>query len=143
MWLGAFGLSWLLAAWVLALGVRLERNNDRFSRRVPAYLGMGLAMVGAPWLALWMAARWPAWTWPAGLLAVLAVITLGRGLLACFEVMLNGGITWRWFGDLWKDIRFDADKGSAVMKLAGLGLEFALLTVCAGVLLRAAGWLVG
>ena len=130
MLLLALGVSWLLTAVVLALGLSLQRNDDRFARRVPAYLGLGAVALGAPLAALLVAAWWPAWTWLAGVLAVLAVLTIGRAVLACFEVVLSGGIASRSFRDLWKDVRFDLDKGSAVMKLAGAGLEALLLAAC-------------
>jgi hypothetical protein len=58
-------------------------------------------------------------------------------VLACFEVVLSGGIASRSFRDLWKDVRFDLDKGSAVMKLAGAGLEALLLAACVFIVLTA------
>lgn len=137
MLLLAGGVSWLLTAVVLALGLSLQRNDDRFVRRVPAYLGLGAVMLGAPLLALLAAAFWPAWTWLAGVVAVLAVLTIGRAVLACFEVVLSGGIASRSFRDLWKDVSFDLDKGSAVMKLAGAGLEALLLAGCVFIVITA------
>ncbi|EHR69299.1 hypothetical protein BurJ1DRAFT_0408 [Burkholderiales bacterium JOSHI_001] len=137
MLLLAGGVSWLLCAVVLALGLSLQRNDDRFARRVPAYLGLGAVMLGAPLLTLVAAAFWPAWTWLAGVVAVLAVLTIGRAVLACFEVVLSGGIASRSFRDLWKDVRFDLDKGSAVMKLAGAGLEALLLAACVFIVVTA------
>jgi len=127
----AISVSWLLTAAILAFGVVLQRNDQRFARRVPAYLGAGLLMLGVPVLALLAAAMWPAWTWLAALMAVLGVLTMGRALLAAFEVVLAGGMTFKTFPELWRDLRFDQDKVSVLMHLSAAVFERLLLPLAA------------
>jgi TIR domain len=124
--------SWWVAAWVLTLGCTLGRYDARFSRRVPAYVGAAAIMFGVPVLALAVAARFPSLTWLVALFAVVGVLTLGRALLACFEVVLYGGVRWKSLAEHINDIRFDLDTRSAVMALAGNLIERGFMLLCLG-----------
>jgi hypothetical protein len=127
--------SWWVAAWVLSLGCTLGRYDARFSRRVPVYVAAAAIMFGVPVLALAVAARFPNLTWLVALFAVVGVLTLGRSLLACFEVVLYGGVRWKSLAEHINDIRFDLDTRSAVMALAGTLLERAFMLFCWGLVL--------
>jgi TIR domain len=115
----AMAISWLLAAAILAIGAWLDRNDGRFTRRVPAYLLAGAIMFAVPAVCLLAAGRWPGWTWLLGLVALLGTLTIGRSLLACFEVLLHGGIAWKSLREQVQDVRFDIDTQSALLRLAG------------------------
>jgi hypothetical protein len=127
--------SWCVAAWVLSLGCTLGRYDARFSRRVPVYVGAAATMFGVPLVALAVAARFPSLTWLVALFAVVGALTLGRALLACFEVVLYGGVRWKSLAEHINDIRFDLDTRSAVMALAGNLIERAFMLLCLGVTL--------
>jgi hypothetical protein len=126
------GFSWLVAALMLHLGATLGRYDARFSRRVPVYAGAAALMVGVPLLALLAAAYAPGLTWLAALFAVVGLLTLGRSLLASFEVVLYGGVRWKSLAEHVNDIRFDLDTRSAVMALACTLLERGLMLLCLG-----------
>jgi hypothetical protein len=111
--------SWCVAAAVLSLGCTLGRYDARFSKRVPTYLATAAIMFGVPLVTLAVAARFPSLTWLAALFALVGVLTVGRALLACFEVVLYGGVRWKSMPEHINDIRFDLDTRSAVMALAG------------------------
>jgi hypothetical protein len=134
-WAAAF--SWLLAAAVLAIGTWLDRNDGRFTQRVPAYLLAGALMLSVPLLSLALAARWPSWTWLLGLMALLGLLTVGRALLACFEVMLHGGIAWKSLAEQAADVQFDLDKRSAWLRLTGSLLGRAFMVACIAVAVAA------
>jgi TIR domain len=122
--------SWLVAAWVLHIGARLGRHDAQFSRRIPVYVVAGLVMAAVPLLALVVAARYPSFTWLAGLFTVVGVLTLGRALLACFEVLLHGGIAWKSMSEQIDDIRFDLDTRSAVLSFCGTLAERVVMIGC-------------
>ncbi len=129
VWLAAL-FSALVAAAILAIGTWLERNDGRFVQRVPAYLLAGAFMFAVPALCLWAAGRWPAWTWLLGLMALLGVLTLGRALLACLEIMLHGGIAWKSLREQVQDLRFDLDTRGAMLRLVGTVLGRSFMLVC-------------
>jgi hypothetical protein len=124
-------ISWLLAAAMLSIGTWLDRYDGRFARRVPAYLLAGAVMFAVPVGSLLAAGRWPGWTWLLGLVALLGMITMGRALLACFEIMLHGGIAWKSLAEQVQDVRFDIDTRGALLRLLGslLGRLFMLACV--------------
>jgi TIR domain len=134
----AVAFSGLLAAAILAIGTWLDRNDGRFTRRVPAYLLAGIIMFSVPAACLLAAGRWPGWTWLLSLVALLGLLTIGRALLACFEVMLNGGIAWKSLRELVQDVRFDIDTRGALLRLAGSTLGRLVTFVCLAVALVAA-----
>ncbi len=133
----AAAISWLLAAAMMAIGVGLDRNDGRFTRRVPAYLLAGSIMFAVPAVCLLAAGRWPGWTWLLGLVALLGLLTIGRALLACFEVMLHGGIAWKSMREQVQDLRFDIDTQAALLRLTGTALGRLFTAVCAAVALFA------
>jgi TIR domain len=122
--------SWCVAAAVLSLGCTLGRYDARFSKRVPTYLATAAIMFGVPLLTLVVAARFPSLIWLAALFALVGVLTVGRALLACFEVVLFGGVRWKSMQEHINDIRFDLDTRSAVMALAGTVGERLFMLTC-------------
>ncbi len=127
--------SWCVAALVLNLGTTLAHYDARFSRRVPVYVAAAVLMFGVPLLALWVAARFPHLTWLAALCALVGLLTVGRSLLACFEVVLYGGVRWKSVVEQVNDIRFDLDTRSAVIGLAFTLFERGVMLLCLGVTL--------
>ncbi len=124
--------SWVVAALVLHLGATLGRYDARFSRRVPVYAGAASLMLGVPLLTLVVAAYAPSLAWLAALFALVGMLTIGRSLLASFEVVLYGGVRWKTLAEQVNDIRFDLDTRSAVMALACTLFERGLMLFCVG-----------
>ena len=60
----------------------------------------------------------------------MGMLPLGRSLLACFEVVLYGGVRWKSLAEQVNDIRFDLDTRSAIMILAFTLLERGFMLCC-------------
>lgn len=131
-----FAAATIVSALMLLLGAILARYKHRFSHRIPAYLLAGVVMIAIPLGALLAAARWPALSWIAALGFVTCVLATARSGLACFELLINGGVAWKSPLGVWQALRFDQDKASALLRLAAFLFEAALIALCVVLVLQ-------
>jgi hypothetical protein len=122
-WLGSLTLT----AALLALGHKIHLAEERYALRLPAYVGTALLAVGTPFALLLWAAIEPAYMWLAAVLAVLAVVTAGRAMLAVLEIIVRQGFTWRGPWHLWTQVANSIDPASSRWRLAAFACEAALL----------------
>ncbi len=122
--------AWIVATTTLYTGALLERNSDRLIQRAHGY-GLALLVIATAFLLpLLVAARWPAWTWYAVPILFVGVLTMGRAVLASFELVLRGQPGWYSPRVLWDDFVNATHKGSAITRLVVLMLETAVLVFC-------------
>lgn len=123
------GYAWLIATATLLGGALLDRSSGRLDGRVKAYVLMAataLASIFVPWL---MAARVPSLTWFAMPLFAIGALSLGRAMLANFELVLRGQPGWQPPRTLLDDLFTSPHKGSAVTRLTVFWLEALTLVV--------------
>ncbi len=138
---GAAAAATLLAAALTCLALtgcwwRVSRLAHRFSRRAPWY---GLALVvalGMPLACVALAVRWPAACALAAGLALACMLATARSAVAGNELLLHGGVAWKTPRGLWRALSNEADRASALMRLAIFGLE--ALIIISGLVLVAA-----
>lgn len=133
----AYLSAFAVAGLVLLGGRELERNNDRFANRWPAYLLFGCAMLGAPLAALMVAAVWPAATWWLAVITLIAAMAAARALISCFEIVLSRGVAWRWPPALLRELRIAGSKASPRLRLGVFMVEAAVIVWCLAVAMRA------
>lgn len=127
--LGALA-GWAVAAVMLLAGRELERNDQRFANRGWAYLLFIVGLFAVPFAALLAAAIWPESIWWLALLALVAILSAGRALLSCFEIVLNRGLAWRWPAELLREYSHGQAKSSALLRLATFAAEAAVILGC-------------
>ena len=128
-------VAWGVAALTLVAGRELERNNDRYAHRGPAYVLFALALVGVPLLVTVAAAALPASMWWLGLVMLAAVLAAVRALMSCFEIVLSRGVAWRWPNELYRELLHGNAKSSAGLRLVTFGFEATLIVMCLGLAL--------
>lgn len=130
MLLALMAYAWVVATATLYAGALLERNSDRLVQRTHGY-GLALLVIASAFvLPLLVAARWPAWTWYAVPILFVGVLTVGRTVLASFELVLRGQPGWYSPKVLWEDFLTATHKGSAITRLVVLLIETAVLVFC-------------
>ena len=118
----------------LMLGWRaIAKRALRFSARAVGYLGIALLSVGVPLACLALATRWPAITLLAGNAALVALLTSARSAMSGFEVLLNGGVGWKWIPALVRALRNEtSDLAGACLRLAMSVAEHLMILAACG-----------
>ena len=120
------------AAALTCLGLTLcwwmvARNPHRFSRRAGWYLVALAVALGLPLTCLALAVTAPAWAWLAGGLALACGLANARSAVAGTELLVHGGVAWKSPRGLWQALANEADRASALMRLALLLIEALLI----------------
>lgn len=102
---------------------RVSRLAHRFSRRALWYgAALGVAL-GMPLACVALAVRWPAACALAAGLALAGMLATARSAVAGNELLLHGGVAWKSPRGLWRALSSEADRASALMRLAVFALE--------------------
>jgi TIR domain len=132
-WLAALAdvlVAFVTSSMLMTLWRSIAVNVSNFPMRLFNYLGVGLTFLGVPLLCVGVATYVPAALLPATSAAVVAVATCLRSAMSGYEVLLNGGVGWKFFQGAWAAMVTEPHRWSARTRFAVLCVE--TLVIAAG-----------
>jgi hypothetical protein len=132
-WLAALAdllVAFVTSAMLMTLWRSIAVNAANFPMRLLNYVGVGLTLLGVPLLCVGVATYVPAALLPATSAAVVAVATCLRSAMSGYEVLLNGGVGWKFFHGAWAAMMTEPQRWSARIRFIVLCVE--TLVIAAG-----------
>ena len=124
------GVAFVTSSILMKLWTLIAINALHFSLRVLNYLGVLAVLIGVPVACVAVAGQFPAVLALTGSVLVVVVVTWLRSAMSGYEVLLNGGVGWKFLPAAWAALSVDPRRGSARVRFLVLCIE--ALVILAG-----------